>query len=512
MQTIAAVDVGSNAIRMVVGEVDADWKVRAVENIRLPVRLGQDVFTVGFIQEETIQAAIDAFLRFRRVADDFDVTRMRAIATSAMREASNGDFLVDRIANSSGIHVEIINGDEEARLVALAIADVIDLRKKRAVLVDIGGGSVEVTVTDGPNIVSTESFNMGTVRLLNKLKTNGSFHVPSGASNPDFSLLVQEYAEAPRRRIEREIGDEPVDLCIGTGGNVEEMGKLRQKLFKASSDKFITVDELEKLIERLEGMSYKERINKLKLRPDRADVILPATIVMHVIARETGAKEVTIPDVGLKDGVLLDLAEELSQRPHPPRREQVWESAVRLGAKYQLDAEHAGLVSRLAASLFHQTEELHNLDDEALLLLEVGALLHDVGHFINTVDHDKHGYYVLKANRLIGLNEKQQELVANLVRYHRKAFPSADDENFKALSQKDRLLVSKLSALMRLADGMDVSHTGRVSGATLEPDKKVWKLGLHGAGSLMLEKWALLKRRSLFQELFGVSLEIQDNQ
>ena len=512
MQTIAAVDVGSNAIRMVVGEVDADWKVRAVENIRLPVRLGQDVFTVGFIQEETIQAAIDAFLRFRRVADDFDVTRMRAIATSAMREASNGDFLVDRIANSSGIHVEIINGDEEARLVALAIADVIDLRKKRAVLVDIGGGSVEVTVTDGPNIVSTESFNMGTVRLLNKLKTNGSFHVPSGASNPDFSLLVQEYAEAPRRRIEREIGDEPVDLCIGTGGNVEEMGKLRQKLFKASSDKFITVDELEKLIERLEGMSYKERINKLKLRPDRADVILPATIVMHVIARETGVKEVTIPDVGLKDGVLLDLAEELSQRPHPPRREQVWESAVRLGAKYQLDAEHAGLVSRLAASLFHQTEELHNLDDEALLLLEVGALLHDVGHFINTVDHDKHGYYVLKANRLIGLNEKQQELVANLVRYHRKAFPSADDENFKALSQKDRLLVSKLSALMRLADGMDVSHTGRVSGATLEPDKKVWKLGLHGEGSLMLEKWALLKRRSLFQEVFGVSLEIQDSQ
>jgi exopolyphosphatase/guanosine-5'-triphosphate,3'-diphosphate pyrophosphatase len=136
--------------------------------------------------------------------------------------------------------------------------------------------------------------------------------------------------------------------------------------------------------------------------------------------------------------------------------------------------------------LFRQTEELHNLDEEALLLLEVGALLHDVGHFINTVDHDKHGYYILKANRLIGLSVKQQELVANLVRYHRRAFPSAEDENFKALSQKDRLLVSKLSALMRLADGMDVSHTGRVIGVTLQPDKKVWKLGLHGAGSLML--------------------------
>jgi exopolyphosphatase/guanosine-5'-triphosphate,3'-diphosphate pyrophosphatase len=510
MQTIAAVDVGSNAIRMVVGEVDDEWKVRPIENIRLPVRLGQDVFTQGFIQEESIQATIDAFMRFRRVADDFGVIRLRAIATSAMREATNGDFLVDRIVNSSGIHLEIIDGDEEARLVALAIANVIDLRKKRAVMVDIGGGSVEVAVTDGPNIVSTESFNMGTVRLLNKLKTNGSFHHPANASNSDFSLLVQEYAEAPRRRIEREIGNEPVDLCIGTGGNVEEMGRLRQKLFKGSSDKLITVDELQKLIEKLEGMSYKDRIRKLKLKPDRADVILPASIVMHVIVKQTGVKEITIPDVGLKDGVLLDLAEELSQRPHPPRREQVWESAMRLGAKYQLDREHAEQVSRLAASLFRQTEELHNLGEEALLLLEVGALLHDVGHFINTVDHDKHGYYILNANRLIGLNEKQQELVANLVRYHRRAFPSSDDENFKSLSQKNRLLVSKLSALMRLADGMDVSHTGRVRGVTLEKEKKVWKLRLQGEGSLMLEKWALLKRRSLFQEVFGVPLEIQD--
>ena len=137
MQMIAAVDVGSNAIRMVVGEVDDGWKVRPIENIRLPVRLGQDVFTEGFIQEESIQATIDTFMRFRRVADDFGITHLRAIATSAMREASNGDFLVDRIANSTGFQLEIIDGDEEARLVALAITNVINLRKKRAVLVDI---------------------------------------------------------------------------------------------------------------------------------------------------------------------------------------------------------------------------------------------------------------------------------------------------------------------------------------------------------------------------------------
>ena len=508
MQNIAVVDVGSNAIRMIVGHVDADWKVERVENIRIPVRLGQDVFADGFVHEETIQAAVDAFNRFRSIADAFGVTRLRAIATSAMREATNSDFLVNRIASSSDIQIEVISGDEEARLIALAIADVVDLHNKRAVLVDIGGGSVEVTVTKGLNIVSTDSYNMGTVRLLNKLKTDGDLHLISNGTNSTFNLLVHEYTEAHRRRIEQVIGREPVDLCIGTGGNVEEMGKLRQKLFKGSSDKVITVDELQALIERLEEMSYNDRIRKLKLRPDRADVILPATIVMHMIANLTGVTEVTIPDVGLKDGLLLSLAQELSQVPHPPRREEVWESAIRLGTKYQFDGEHASIVCRLAATLFRQAQELHKLDEAALLLLEVGSLLHDIGHFINTIDHEKHGHYLLTANRLVGLSTSQQKIVANLVRYHRKAFPSYNDENFRELSQEDRLLVTKLSALMRLADGMDVSHAGRVKRVTIEKAKKGWILHLEGDGDLMFEKWALMKRRSLFREVFGISLEI----
>ncbi len=467
------------------------------------------MFADGFIHEETIQAAVDAFNRFRSIADAFGVTHLRAIATSAMREAANGDILVNRIGSSSNIRIEVISGDDEARLIALAIADVVELQNKRAVLVDIGGGSVEVTVTKGRNIVYTNSYNMGTVRLLNKLKTKGNLQPISNETNSAFNLHIHEYAETNRRRIEQAIGREPVDLCIGTGGNVEEMGKLRQRLFKGSSDKVITVDELQKLIERLEQMSYSDRIGKLKLRPDRADVILPATIMMHMIAKQTGVKEVTIPHVGLKDGVLLDLAEELSQVPHPPRREQVWESAMRLGTKYQFDGEHASLVCRLAASLFRQTKELHKLDEEVLLLLEVASLLHDIGHFINTIDHHKHGHYLLTANRLIGLTTSQQKIVANLVRYHRKAFPSVDDENFRELSQEDRLLVTKLSALMRLADGMDVTHTGRVKGVTIEKAKKGWILHLQGNGDLMFEEWALMKRRSLFKEVFGISLEIR---
>ena len=501
MLNISAIDVGSNAMRMVIGEVDESWRVNTIENVRLPVRLGQDVFSKGYLEENTIQQTEEAFLRFKHMAESFNIQHLRAVATSAAREAGNSDLLLDRVFRTSGIEIEIISGEEEARLIHSAVAHVLDLTNKRTLLIDIGGGSVEVTISTGRNIISTDSYNMGTVRLLEKL--NGR-----QKSKHPFGNLVREYTEAARYRIERDLGDEKVQICAGTGGNVEEIGRLRQKLFKAESDRFVTLEELEKLIEHLDRMTYEERIRKLKLRPDRADVILPASIVLHLIASEAGVKQIAIPNVGLKDGILQDIAEDLSKNLRPQRREQVWESALHMGRKYQFDERHARLTSRLAARLFEQSKSLHNLDDSNLLLLEIGALLHDIGHFINTVDHDKHGYYLLSANRLIGLSQREQNIVANLVRYHRKQSPATDNDNLKSLPQKDRLIVIKLSAFLRLADSMDISHTGNVTDITLRETKSGWQIKLSGTHDQMLVNWAFEKRKSHFREVFGVNLEM----
>lgn len=501
MHTIAAIDAGSNAIRMVVGRLDSEGRLETVENVRLPVRLGQDAFTTGQFSEATIQMAVTAFLRFRKVAQAFEVSQTRAVATSAVREASNSDILIDRIAQQTGFQIEVISGDEEARLVHLAVKHAIDLRGKHALLVDIGGGSVEVTLSDADNVLSTESYEMGTVRLLRKLG--------NGASASPFHHLIKEYAQKARRRVEREIAGEKVDLCIGTGGNVEEMGKLRKRLFKRDSEYVISVEEIGKLIDKLSALSIEERIHKLRLRADRADVLLPAAVVLHMIAQEVRVKEVYIPGVGLKDGLLLDMAP-LARGPVLPRREQVWASAMRLGQKYRFEGEHSLLVARLAVRLFNQTLSLHRLTENELLLLETAALLHDIGHFINTIDHHKHGYYLLKHNPLIGLNPAEQEIVANIVRYHRKEAPSPADENFKSLPQKDRLIVTKLCAILRLADALDSTHTGRVKDVRLEQRGGRWHLQPMGAAELRLEKWDLEKRKTLFQEVFGVSLEIEN--
>jgi exopolyphosphatase/guanosine-5'-triphosphate,3'-diphosphate pyrophosphatase len=500
MLTIAAIDAGSNAMRMVIGQVDESWQVQVLENIRLPVRLGQDVFSKGYLEEKTIQQAEEAFLKFRHSAENYNVTKLRAVATSAAREASNRDVLVDRIAKSSGIPLELIDGEDEARLIHRAVMHALNLKEKRTLLIDIGGGSIEVTTSTGENIISTESYGLGTVRLLEKLNLNGG-------DPKKFSKWVREYAEAARHRIEQDLSGENIRVCAGTGGNVEEIGRLRQKLFKEDSDRVVTLDELADLIRRLSGLTYEERMQKWKLRPDRADVILPASIVLHMIAQEAGVKQILIPNVGLKDGILLEIADGLSHRPQPHRREQAWESALHMGRKYKFDERHAMLTARLAARLFEQSRSLHHLDEEYLLPMEIAALLHDIGHFINAVDHEKHGFYLLTTNHLIGLTEREQTIVANLVRYHRKEFPSTDG-NYRSLSQQERSIVNRLTALLRLADSIDVSHDDLVRDVKLTETELGWHLQISSRTDTMLANWAVEKRKDFFEEVFGVPLHL----
>lgn len=496
---LAAIDVGSNAIRMAVARLENQGKLETVENTRVPVRLGKDVFTLGYFTEETIQMAIGAFLRFRNLAQVFDVKQIRAVGTSALRDASNSHILIDRIASQSGIQIEIINEIEEARLIHLAVQQVIDLRSKRALLIDIGGGSVEVTLSN-ENVLSVESYALGTVRLLSKLAgSNGG---------KTFNQLVSEYADKVRRRIQTQIGDERIDLCIATGGNAEEMGRLHKRIFKGESEDCITLSEIEKLIEMLNRLSLSERIQKLNLRPDRADVLLPAAVVLRMIASVANLREIFTPSAGLKDGVLLELGTTV-QGPPKPRREQVLTSALRLGQKYKLDEEHGRFVAKFAGRIFLQTLSLHNLTEKELLILEGASLLHDIGHFINTVDHDKHGYYILMNTPIMGLSAKEQEILATVVRYHRKESFASPDEVFKSLSQHERATVTKLCALMELADALDISHTARLQDLILEQQGQKWKLILVSPDPLLLEIWWVEKRKSLFQDVFGVQLTVE---
>lgn len=503
MQTIAAIDVGSNAIRLMIGKVDQNLHLEPLESLRVPVRLGKDTFQNGIIGEASMQESVNAFSTFQKVIHDYGVSKVRAVSTSAMREATNQEILVDRILQATGIQVEVISGEEEARLIHLAVSKAIDLQKYVALLVDIGGGSMETTLSVNGNIIFAESYKIGAVRLLSQL------------NQPDrpgisFEELVREFIESPRRRIQKILQEQPVNLLICTGGNVETLGDLAHKLFLHKTNNALSLKDLNLLIERLESTSFEDRISQLGLRPDRADVILPAAILLKAVVDETHLPEVSIPHVSLKEGVLWDMAEEITPETRLSRREQVWVSIQRLGSKYEMDEEHAHHVVELAGSIFDQTRQLHVLAPEYRLLLEAAAYLHDIGHFISTIDHDKHGYYILTANPLIGLTDEQQAMLATMVRFHRRQPPTLEDPAFRLLQQKDRLVVMKLLSILRIADGLDTNRSGRVKKVNLKNERAAWELDLSGEGDLLLEKWTADKRKSLFCELFGVTLEIKD--
>ena len=503
MPTLAAIDVGSNAIRLLIGNVDGDRKITIVENLRDPVRLGQDVFTKGPISEETIDRATEAFVRFKESIEQHGVKWTKAVATSATREAINKELFVDRVSQASGIEIEVIGTEEEARLIHLAVAEKVSLKNKMAMLVDIGGGSAEITLVSDGHIIATESFKMGAVRLLQVLeeKKHGERH---------FNQLVREYVDATQKRIKKEIGSKKIDICVGTGGNIESLGELRKELFGKDKNSVISADELDMLVKKLQGMTFEERIQDLRLRPDRADVIVPASIVLQKISRQAGVDEVLVPNVGLKDGLLIDMVQELYGEKKHLHREQVMTSAMQLGRKYLFDEQHGTETARFAIRLFDETKSLHNLNLEYRLLLEVAALLHDIGTFVNVTDHHKHTQYLLMATPVIGLTESQMAIVANVARYHRKSMPKPQHEAYVLLSSKERVVVTKLAALLRLADAMDNEHASKVEDFEVEYKKPKFIMRLKGEGDLLLERWALMKKSAMFEEVFSVKFSIEE--
>jgi exopolyphosphatase/guanosine-5'-triphosphate,3'-diphosphate pyrophosphatase len=496
----AAIDIGTNAIRLVISDVDAKLASRTIQSFREPVRLGQEVFTQGRISEETITRAVEAFTRFRARIDENAVLHLKAVATSAVREAQNSEIFLDRVLQSTGIEIEVISAQEEARLIHLAVARAVDFKNRVAMLIDIGGGSVEITIATDKRILLAESYKMGSVRLLEILDEHT-------LGEQKFNRMVVEYVDATYRRMRKAVGKQKIELCVGTGGSIESMGELRQRLYDKNSSQKITKDELGKLVTHLESMTTEERIERLQLRPDRADVIVPAAIVLHAMVERTPVSEVTIPGVGLKDGVLLDLAKDVFAGPILPE-DQIIASAMQLGRKFNFDEEHATVVARLATKIFDATRPLHNLGEQNRLLLEVASLLHDIGYFLNLSGHHKHTYYLLTASPILGLSTAQMAIVANTARYHRKSFPKAQHEHYRTLSAKDRVIVSKLAGILRLADAVDYEHGRKVTDVDVDVSNDTVMLKLHGEGDLMLEKWALTKKASLFESVLPAKVNV----
>jgi exopolyphosphatase/guanosine-5'-triphosphate,3'-diphosphate pyrophosphatase len=495
MPKLAAIDVGSNAMRLAIASADQDDGMHIIHTDRVPVRLGGDVFAKGEISDAQLVEAMDAFLKFRKLINQHRVKMVRAVGTSALREARNRDYCITQIAKATEIAIEPISAEEEARLVYLAASKAVRLDGKVALLVDVGGGSVEVSMATNSGIIATESFGIGTVRLLQMLEQRKH-------GERVFRQLAREYINVSGTRLRKEIGEHKVDLCIATGGNVESLGDLRVQLCDADDDKSITLDELDSILKQLQSRSYEERIKDFGLRHDRADVIIPAIIVLQTVAKEAQIQEFEIPRVGLREGLLIDMARGLGHDLGPPDRTQLITSARLLGRKYDYEAEHAQTVAKFAVALFDATKKLHKLGTAERTMLEVSALLHDIGYYIGTTDHNKNSFYLIKASPLVGVNDSEKAIIALVTRYHSRSLPKPSHKEFMELAPKRRRIVMKLAAILRLAEALDREHSNRVDSLKVTVRKRKVVLLLKGKGDLLLEKWALNYGSRLFERVY----------
>jgi exopolyphosphatase / guanosine-5'-triphosphate,3'-diphosphate pyrophosphatase len=303
-----AIDVGSNAIRLVIGEEDNHGDIKILKKVREPVRLGQDVFAAGLISEKSKEQVIRSFQKFNALLKEHRVSHTRAVATSAVREAGDRDNFIQSVNRATNIKIDLIDGIEEGRLIFSAVAHRVDLHEKVSLLIDIGGGSVELTIADHGRPTASQTFKLGTVRLLQLMNSRGYKEKHLRAIIADQMAPVEKFLRENLKGLH-------IDHAIGTGGNFECLGKLRVALLQKSSIFSMTNHELGELLRHLESMSIKERIQFLRLRPDRADVIIPAALVTNTIMTMAEIDVLTIPYVGLRDGILADLAKKVAATP-----------------------------------------------------------------------------------------------------------------------------------------------------------------------------------------------------
>jgi exopolyphosphatase/guanosine-5'-triphosphate,3'-diphosphate pyrophosphatase len=494
-------DVGSNALRLIIAEFKSPTRYKVIERVRMPVRLGASVFQTNRIDPETMEAALEAFRAFRKTMEAHEVVVHRAVATSATREAKNRAAFLERVRAETGIDLELIKGTEEARLVALGVRSKLSLDRGLSMILDVGGGSSEIALIGHGEILVVESHDVGTVRLLQHAE---------GAPPAKPLHLIHAMLQSSRFPVLDFMKRRKLARFVGTGGNIETLASLNGGAnANAKSEERpparLTAARLKTLLHRLAKMSPEERMKKYNLRPDRADVIVPAGAIFEYVATRVRAREIWVPFTGLVDGVVIDVARTAGAEGMKQLEvSQTRNAAMALLRKYEADPKHAEQVSRLAVSLFDQLKSLHKLGKRDRLLLELGALLHEVGNFIGAPGHHRHAYYIISETPILGLTDDELHIVANLARYHRKAMPDTDHECYAELSDGDRDRMRSLAALLRVADALDHDHKQKVSAVKAKARDTKLRLKVRARGDVTLDEWSLESKGDLFQKEFGL--------
>lgn len=505
-QVVAVIDIGASAIRMILAEVGPKGEINYLENLQKPVPFGKEVFTSGRLGNAAIREGLSVLKNYKALIDSYGATKIQAIATSAVREAANRDHFIDRVFIRTGIDVEILEAPEENRLeliaVEYALGGQIDLEKKNCLILEVSSGSTEMIILNQGKVELTRTLTLGSLRLPER----------AVAGKTKASLLQNVLRRNIREVVAyaaREYNFGHVNTFIAVGA---DMRFVVQQIKESLPERFAVLSRKDFLgfIAKMAKMSPEDIVGQFGISYPQAETLYPSLLIYLNFLQETASEEVIIPMASIRDAILIERAQIISGYKRTDVSKQVVSSARHLGEKYQYHKAHALCVTSLALKLFDALQQEHGMSGRERLLLEVSAILHDIGTFISPAGHHKHSMYLVEASEIFGLRKDEKSIVANVVRYHRRAFPKPTHIPYMTLSKMDRSVVSKLAAILRVADAMDHSHQQKIRQFDLEFTEEAHLAWVSAeCGDISLERNSIKDKGNMFLEVFGMPFDLK---
>jgi len=506
-KTVAAIDVGSNALRMVIAEVLPDGHTEALERLHRAVRLGQDTFRRGRLGGQSMRAAVAILRDFRQRLELYKVERLRAVATSAVREASNADNFLNRVFMATGLNVEVIATSEESRLtvsaVRSAMGDALGVNRGYALIAEAGGGSTLLTILEKGEIATSQGMRLGSIRLQETLSTAGE--APERSAD-----LLRHHIENVMATTRNALPLDRIQSFVAVGGDARFAGHQVGKPTGSADLYLVGAASLDKFVQRCARHSAEELGKRYGLPFSEAETLVPALLVYQQLLHETRAKRMIVSHVSMRDGLLLELAHHVRGEEDTALVTSMIHSAESLAEKYRVDLDHARNVAETAVRLFDELQPDHGLGARHRLLLRVAGLLHEVGSFVSNLAHHKHSYYLIANSEIFGLNRDDIEIVAHVARYHRRSSPKPSHLEYIALPRESRMVVNKLAAILRVADALARTRGRRAVNPSFQRRGDEFVISLPGAADLVLERRSLAGKGDMFEDVYGMTLRLEE--
>jgi exopolyphosphatase/guanosine-5'-triphosphate,3'-diphosphate pyrophosphatase len=505
---VAAIDVGTNSVHLLVADIEPDGTRTLVEKARSQVMLGSGGLSERRIADDAFERGLQAMRDFRAAIDSLDVDDVHAGATSAVREAANGAEFCRAVKAETGIHIRVISGLDEARLIYLGARESLDFSNGRMMLCDIGGGSTEFIVCDAQGLSHSWSLPLGHIRLADAF--------PGEALTPDLRDALKHHIRSVLRPVRTRVPKGHVHALVGTSGTMRCLARIATAMRGEPTPEHghglvLYRKDVEQMLEQFATMTEAERARMPGMDPKRVRTLPAGAVVVREVMKATGLHALTTSEQSLRDGLMVDWIErnrpeiDLSALVRDPRKRSVLYAMQR----FSVDEAHADQVARISSAIFEATAELHELPIGDAELLEHASRLHDIGHHIAGKGHHRHGQYLLKHIRMLGFTAPEIAVLANVVRYHSRSKPKSTHSDYRSLSSIDQRRVRVLAGVLKIADGLDRSHNQPIAEVSVDVQPDRITVRAHTPGPAELEGWAASQRTGLLSDTLGRPVDVE---